>query len=131
MGFGGAISKIGHQLSQAANNAPKAAAQIGVIGALPVTAAFSSVGAGLTAAAPVLAQGTSILQQNPALAGLLSTATGLPLGGFGATDGGGGGMSLPNGASAAPAGRLPLWVYAVGAVILLVVGVLLLRPKSS
>lgn len=114
---------MGFSISRIANKVTKGAAAVGQIGAAPVVAGFSSVGTGLTAAQPVLAQGTQILQQNPLLGQALSAAApglGGIFSGFGAAQGAPVGVGVP--ASAYPTGQTatsPVLYIAIGAAVLI------------
>lgn len=128
------IKKAGKQLSQNVSNLPKAAAQIGQVGALPIQIAAGSIGASLSAAAPVLGQATQILQENPLLGQAIAGATGLPGGLFGGGQVAGGvessgGLFTPPTAVQQAQG-IPLWVWITGGVAALVGAFLIFRKKA-
>jgi hypothetical protein len=130
------VKKAGKQLSQNVSHMPEVATQIGQIGALPLNIAAGSIGAGLSAAAPVLGQATGILQANPLLGQALSAATGMPAGLFGGmpADAGGGGGAF-GGTAAVPMpqqqpGGVPIWLWIVGGIAAALGLFLIIRKKA-
>jgi hypothetical protein len=131
---GRVISKAGKQLSTNVKHLPEVAQQIGQVGALPIQVVAGSVGAGLSAAAPVLGQATQILQDNPLLGQAIAGATGLPAGLFGgAAPAGGveasGGLFTPQ-TPVQQVQSVPLWVWIAGGAAALLGVFLILRKKD-
>lgn len=131
MGLGGALKKVSSQVRQAIKDTPSSAANVatavGSVGAIPITATLAAAGSSLTAAAPVLQQASGIVQSNPALAGILGDALGIP--GLGGAFGGGGAASGDAGYAGMPTAKasVPVWVWIGGGIVALVGLVLLLR----
>lgn len=134
--IGKTIQKAGKQLSQNVSHLPEVATQIGQVGALPINVVAGSVGAGLSAAAPVLSQATGILQANPLLGQALSAATGMPAGLFGGmpADAGGGGGGAFGGTAAMPVQQqpagVPIWLWIVGGLAAALGLFLIIRKKA-
>jgi hypothetical protein len=117
--------KVGNQLSTNIKHLPEVAAQVGAVGAFPVTAAIGSIAPVLTAAAPVLGQATQMIHSNP----LLGQALGSMVPGLGGLFSGGAPAAAPGGGgiitemAAQPQTERPgvpvwVWIAAAGAAVL-------------
>ena len=139
----GLFSRVSNAVSNAVNKAPQVAAKtavaIGSVVSLPAQVGGQATAQGLRGGAlpalqatgEVVGEATSIIQENPLLAGLAGTALGVPgLGGLFSGGGGStGGGAYPVTASTKAAG-LPLWVWLAAAAAAVVGLFLVLRKKA-
>lgn len=107
---GAAVSKAGHQATQNIVN----------LNALPAEIAGKALAKSIRGIAPAVGEATSLLRNNPELAGLAGSALGIPgLGGLGVA----GDSTLPA-ASGVPSGGgsgIPMWIWlAAGAAVLFI-----------
>lgn len=133
----GAFSRFTQKVTRTASNIAQGAAAVATI---PIQFAGNTVSAsapaligGVQSAGQVAGAATTVLQQNPALAGALSAA--VP--GLGGLFGGGSAGAVPSdgggvftGPTAPTSSGVPVWVWIVGGLGAVLAIVLLLRRKS-
>lgn len=137
-GIGRSVKDAGKSFTQNMKNSGSTISAIATLGTAPIALSAQMAGQTLTAVEPVLSQATGILQSNPLLGNLLSSATGLPPSLFGgggqaaqaADAGGGGGGLFTQQTPMEQAKAMPMWVWlAAGAAAL--VGVFLIFRKKA